>query len=145
MHLVKLALSLIETRGLPKTFSEFEALAKDLALEFNRFDKYKRSGLSDCPNLSLSDSVELLEATEAPLISDISDTCIKKVKKGSQVCTDLMLEADDMGVEVEDVEVEDVEVEDMEVEDMAVQSNQMEVVEVKDLTYEEYHKGFCFY
>ena len=125
MHLVKLALSLIDSRGLPKTFSEFDALAKDLVLEFNRFDKYKRSSLSDCPNLSLSDSVELLEATEAPLILDIPDTCNKKVKEGTQVCNDLVLE-----------EVE------MEVEDMA-ESNQIEAVEVKDLlTYEEYHKGF---
>ena len=122
MHLVKLALSLIDSRGLPKTSSEFEALAKDLVLEFNRFDKYKRGSLSDCPNLSLSDTVELLEASEAPLILDIPYTCNKKVKEGTQVCDDLMLE---------------------EVEDMAEQSNQMEGVEVKDLlTYEEYHKGF---
>ena len=121
MHLVKLALSLIDSRGLPKTFSEFEALAKALVLEFNHFDKYKRSSLSDCPNLSLSDSVELLEASEAPLILDIPNTCNKKVKEEIQVCDDLVLE----------------------VEDMAEQSNQMEGVEVQDLlTYEEYHRGF---
>ena len=123
MHLVRLALSLVGSRGLPKTVSELDSLAKELSLEFNRFDKYKRPSLSDCPNLSLSDTVELLEVKEAPLMLDIPNTCVKRVKEGIQVCADLVLE----------------------VENMAVQASQVERAEVKDLlTYEEYNKGLYF-
>ena len=124
MHLVKLALSFVESRGLPRTFSELEALAKDLSLEFNLFDKYKRSSISDCPNLSISDTVELLEAREAPPMLDIPETCNKKVKAGTQACTGLVLE----------------------VEEVSVQLSQVDRTQLKDLhTYEEYHKGLLYF
>ena len=112
MNLVMLAKPLMEARGPITSFAQLEELTNDVISVFNLWGKYGKTGLSSCPDLSVSGTVNLSSVQEgdaAPIL-DIPRHCYKKIKgddeggEGWMLTEEDMNRLEDMVMEVEQVE-----------------------------------------